>query len=228
MARNFQRGEARMFKSDFIEFFSKVHPATPAVVYLPFVAFCLYQAIAVVGTPVSTVAWQFVAGYFIWTLTEYWLHRLLFHLPVKGPISRRIYFVLHGVHHEYPWDMKRLVMPLAASLMGAAVFFTLFALIFGVAGAWPWTAGFATGYVIYDTVHWYTHAGKPKSKLFKYLRREHMIHHFKESASSTRFGVSAPYWDYVFGTTGRQADTEDGRQSDAQHEEPDLEDAAGA
>lgn len=206
MARKHHHGTARMFESDFIEFFSKVHPATPAIVYLPFASFCLYQAIAVYNVGVGTVLWQLLAGYFVWTLCEYWLHRLLFHLPVKGPITERIHFVLHGVHHDYPYDMKRLVMPLAASIMGATVFFGIFWLVFGWAGMWPWMAGFAIGYVVYDSLHWYTHAGKPTSRLFKYLRREHMLHHFKESEANTRYGVSCPYWDFVFGTAGNRTE----------------------
>ncbi len=32
----------RMFESDFMEFFSRVHPATPLVLYLPVVGYMLY------------------------------------------------------------------------------------------------------------------------------------------------------------------------------------------
>ena len=31
----------RMFKSDFMEFFSHIHPATPLVIYLPVVGYML-------------------------------------------------------------------------------------------------------------------------------------------------------------------------------------------
>src|SRR4030095_13182827 len=34
-------GTTRMFESNVLEFFSRVHPATPAVVYLPLAAYCL-------------------------------------------------------------------------------------------------------------------------------------------------------------------------------------------
>jgi hypothetical protein len=33
----------RMFKSDFLEFFSHVHPLMPHAIYLPLMAFMLYQ-----------------------------------------------------------------------------------------------------------------------------------------------------------------------------------------
>jgi sterol desaturase/sphingolipid hydroxylase (fatty acid hydroxylase superfamily) len=146
------------------------------------------------------MAWQFVAGYLGWTLTEYWLHRLFFHLPVRGPLSQRIYFFVHGVHHDWPWDHSRLVMPPSVSLLLGVVFYFLFRALFGDA-IHALFAGFVVGYVIYDTVHWYTHAGAPRSRLFRYLRREHLVHHFRESG--TRFGVSCPWWDVVFRTTGR-------------------------
>jgi 4-hydroxysphinganine ceramide fatty acyl 2-hydroxylase len=35
----------RMFESDFIEFFSRVHPAIPLVLYLPVVGYMLYVSI---------------------------------------------------------------------------------------------------------------------------------------------------------------------------------------
>jgi hypothetical protein len=50
-------------------------------------------------------------------------------------------------------------------------------------------------------LHWYSHVGTPTNAWLKYLRREHMIHHFKEQ--KTRFGVSCPWWDFIFRTTGR-------------------------
>jgi len=141
-----------------------------------------------------------LAGYLGWTLTEYWLHRLFFHLPVRGKISERIYFFVHGVHHDWPWDHSRLVMPPSVSIILAVAFYFLFRVLFGEAIHALFT-GFVIGYVVYDTVHWYTHAGSPQNRYLRFLRREHLVHHFRESG--TRFGVSCPWWDVVFRTTGR-------------------------
>lgn len=201
MAKSFQRGTARMFKSDFLEFFSKVHPATPAVVYLPVVTFSIYMASQVSGLGALGIVWRVGVGYLMWTLLEYWLHRLVFHLPHEGPITKKIYFYVHGVHHDYPYDHHRLVMPLAVSVGLATLFFGLFSAIWGVM-MWPYFAGLALGYVLYDTIHWYTHAGKPKNRILKALRRKHMIHHFKDD--DVWFGVSCPWWDYVFGTAAKR------------------------
>ncbi len=192
------RGSARMFKSDFLEWFSHVHPATPAVIFVPVVLASLYAAGVVYRMPAWTIAWNVAAGYVAWTLTEYWLHRLFFHLPVKGPISERIYFFVHGVHHDWPWDTTRLVMPPAVSLTLGGLFWLLFRGLFGYEGMYAYYAGFVGGYVIYDTVHYYTHAVAARNPIGKWLRREHLIHHFK--SPETRFGVSCPWWDYVFRT----------------------------
>jgi dihydroceramide fatty acyl 2-hydroxylase len=196
----FHKGSARMFRSDFLEWFSHVHPATPAVMFLPLVAIALYVAIAVKHTPVlASVGW-FVAGYFIWTLFEYWFHRLFFHVTVRGPRTERLYFWLHGVHHDWPWDRTRLVMPPSVSIAIALAAYGLARLIWGPEHMWAPYAGFVFGYTLYDTLHWYVHAGKPKSWLGRLLRREHLVHHFKEPTS--RFGVSCPWWDKVFRTEG--------------------------
>ena len=54
-------------------------------------------------------------GLFIWTLTEYVLHRFFFHaedywLP-KNPKIFAYHFLIHGIHHAFPMDKFRLVFP---------------------------------------------------------------------------------------------------------------------
>jgi sterol desaturase/sphingolipid hydroxylase (fatty acid hydroxylase superfamily) len=194
------KGTTRMFRSNFLEWFSHVHPATPAVLFLPLVAFALYQALATHHAPLpATLAW-FAGGYLLWTLFEYWFHRLFFHLQVRGPRTARMYFFVHGVHHDYPWDRTRLVMPPSVSLTLGVIAYFLFRLVWGPAAMWAPFGGFVLGYVLYDTIHWYVHVGKPRSWAGKVLRREHLVHHFREWDS--RFGVSCPWWDHVFRTTG--------------------------
>jgi sterol desaturase/sphingolipid hydroxylase (fatty acid hydroxylase superfamily) len=202
MAAKFHKGSARMFRSDFFEWFSHVHPATPAVMYLPLVAFSMYLAVQRT-TAVAAFAWL-VGGYFIWTLFEYWFHRLFFHVTVRGPRTDRLYFYIHGVHHDWPWDRTRLVMPPSVSLSIGTLAYFVHRAVFGTQQMWAPFAGFVLGYVIYDSVHWYVHAGKPTHWLGKMLRREHLVHHFKESDS--RFGVSCPWWDKVFRTEGTRDD----------------------
>ena len=57
----------RMFDSDFMEFFSRVHPATPLILYLPVIGFMLYVAIWRQAFPVvccrgTFPVWVFCSG----------------------------------------------------------------------------------------------------------------------------------------------------------------------
>jgi len=196
------RETARMFESDLLEKFSRVHPATPALLYLPVVLTSIVLALRVEGHGFGRVALELIFGYVLWTLFEYWAHRLLFHLTVVGPKTARIQFIIHGVHHDYPWDEDRLVIPAGASLLLCVLTYAAFHSIFGVGNMYGPFGGFVLGYVLYDELHWYVHARTPTTRFTRWLRREHFLHHFKQPG--TRFGVSCPWLDYVFGTRGKK------------------------
>ena len=181
-----------LFKSRFLDFFSRIHPAVPALIYGPAIV-----ALIVLGARDGLV----LAGLLLWTLSEYWLHRKIFHWDPDHPIGHRLHFIIHGVHHDHPNDRMRLVMPPGASIPLAALFFGLFWLIFGLPTALPLFAGFLIGYLMYDYTHYYLHHFVPKSKLGKRLREQHMRHHFQDHRYG--FGVSSPLWDVVFRTLPR-------------------------
>ena len=62
-------------------------------------------------------------GYALWTLFEYWLHRIVFHFEPEEGLGARFHWIIHGVHHDHPNDPMRLVMPPAVSIpLAAAVF----------------------------------------------------------------------------------------------------------
>ena len=86
--------------------FTRVHPAVPALLYLPVVAVLVGYALD--GMRVgSLLAWA-VVGYGLWTLTEYWLHRLVFHFEPEDGLGAKLHWLIHGVHHEHPNDPNRL------------------------------------------------------------------------------------------------------------------------
>jgi len=189
-----------LFKSRFLDFFSRIHPSVPALIYGPVIV-----ALIVLGAneglgPVE-VPLLIAAGVALWTLTEYWLHRKVFHWDPDHPLGHRLHFIIHGVHHDHPNDRLRLVMPPSASLPLAALFFGAFWLVFGLPAAYPLFAGFLIGYLIYDYTHYYLHHFVPKSNLGRRLREQHMRHHFQDHRFG--FGVSSPLWDVVFRTLPR-------------------------
>ena len=190
----------RMFKSDFMEFCSHVHPITPVVLYVPLIIYMLYAALWRNGLSILTTAGLFVVGVLIWTLLEYVIHRHIFHYEPKTRWGKKLHFIVHGVHHDYPNDATRLVMPPSVSIPLAVLFWVLFALIFG-RFAPGLSAGFAFGYVCYDSIHYATHHFPMKNRIGLWLKQYHLWHHYKDDQAG--YGVSSPLWDYVFRTFRR-------------------------
>ena len=193
----------RLFKSDFLEFFTHVSPITVLVIWLPVVGYFIYRSVVIEAPPVYILPVGLLLGVFVWTLAEYLLHRFIFHFPAKTDWQKRLSFLFHGVHHEQPRIKTRLVMPPAVSLPLALLFYGLFSLIFRTllkAPLWlfPVFAGFILGYIAYDMIHYGTHHIQMRKGYFRMVRQQHMHHHFQ--TPNKRFGVSSPLWDYVFGT----------------------------
>src|SRR5712691_3853955 len=190
----------RMFKSDLMELLSHVHPATPLVLYLPVVGYMLYAALWQSRLSILAVAGLFLLGVLVWTLLEYIIHRYVFHYEPTSRVGKQLHFIVHGVHHDYPNDAKRLVMPPAVSIPLAIVFYGLFFLLFGRAAPALW-AGFAGGYVCYDSVHYAIHHFPMKSGIWNRLKQHHLRHHYQDDHAG--YGVSSPLWDYIFRTNRR-------------------------
>jgi 4-hydroxysphinganine ceramide fatty acyl 2-hydroxylase len=209
----------RMFKREWLERLSHVHPLVPHVIFVPVIVGLLLLPTGLTGP--GRVGW-FLVGVATWTLTEYLIHRFLFHpppqieedtrellsalapgepcMPALPTWRHRFYFLVHGVHHDFPSDSTRLVMPPSVSVPLAALFFLLFRTVIGAPS--PITfAGFIAGYLFYDTTHYLTHRGHPRTSLGRVQRRRHFRHHYADSSHD--YGVTSPLWDVVLGTMGR-------------------------
>src|SRR3954466_973423 len=137
-----------MFESRLLDACSRVHPSVPVILFAPAIAilFVLGVERAATGTAVLLAA----GGYLLWTLTEYWMHRLVFHFEPEDGIGARLHWIIHGVHHDHPNDPLRLVMPPSVSIPLALGFWGLFVLVLGTPWANVFTAGFLAGYLTYD------------------------------------------------------------------------------
>jgi 4-hydroxysphinganine ceramide fatty acyl 2-hydroxylase len=186
---------ARLFKSDLLEVFTHVHPAVPHLIFIPAIGFMIYLSL---GMALTSFAFLFVFGVCLWTLAEYVIHRFLFHFEPRNLWQQRLYFLVHGVHHDYPNDSRRLVMPPVVSIPLSACFYGLFTLMLGSYYASPFWAGFITGYLVYDTMHYAIHHFRFRGKIGLMLRNRHLRHHFADPDHN--FGISSPLWDMVFGT----------------------------
>jgi len=193
------RASPPMFDSKLLDALSRVHPAIPVIIFGPAIVVLALWSLSKIG--VLLVLALVLGGYALWTLFEYWLHRLVFHFEPEDGLGARLHWIIHGVHHDHPNDPMRLVMPPAVSMpLGAAVFALLY-VAFGARYAPAIGAGFFAGYLVYDLTHYYLHHFRPRGRLGRMLRERHMRHHFQDDTRG--FGISAPYWDEVFRTSSR-------------------------
>ncbi len=188
----------RMFDNDLLEALSKVHFTVPLFIYLPVVAYFLYRSVGLYSLSFITILSLVLLGIFVWTLTEYTLHRFIFHLVPNSAWGEKMHFIFHGVHHDYPNDSKRLVMPPSVSVPLAVIFYFLFQVLLGTTLVAPFFVGFILGYIFYDMTHYAIHHYNMHNKFLLFIKNHHMKHHYKDPAKG--FGVSSPLWDDIIGT----------------------------
>jgi sterol desaturase/sphingolipid hydroxylase (fatty acid hydroxylase superfamily) len=198
----YNKGQATIFDSRRLEKLTKTHPLTIFAIYIPVIFGLLYFSKSMQHFNTGFIMLLFAAGLFSWTIFEYFAHRFAFHFHAKSDTGKKIVYILHGNHHEYPRDKKRLFMPAVPSILIA---FTLFMVVYFIAGlfisyniATSFFPGFITGYLLYGSMHYAIHAWAPPFKWMKPLWRNHHLHHYKDEDHG--FGVSSTLWDHAFGT----------------------------
>ncbi len=193
-----------MFENAFLERLTRIHYSVPLFLFIPVIVYSLYRALWIDHINDLSLAGYILLGLFVWTLTEYVMHRFVFHWMPPGKFGDRMHFVFHGVHHDYPSDSKRLVMVPTISIPLATLFFFLFKLILGLVNVFPFFIGFLSGYLFYDMVHYAIHHYNFKSKFWLDLKHHHMLHHYKDMDNG--YGVSSKFWDLIFRTTFEKKD----------------------
>ena len=188
----------RMFENDFLEALSKYILLFRYIfIYLLLVIFYI-KSISSYSLSFITIFSLALLGVFVWTFTEYTLHRFIFHFVPDSEWGRKMHFIFHGVHHDYPNDSKRLVMPPSVSMPLAVIFYFLFKFILGQVLVAPFFVGFIVGYLFYDITHYAIHHYNMHNKFWLFIKNHHMKHHYKDSKKG--FGVSSSLWDDVVGT----------------------------
>lgn len=195
-------GTDALFTNGFIEKFTRTHIAVPITMH------------ALIVIIISYFAWQqlsmvallllFAAGWLLWTFTEYWVHRYVYHVKTNKKWLLRIQHAGHGIHHQYPKDPTRLAMPPLPALILLSAFYGLF-WIFLRSYTIAFFPGFLFGYLSYISLHYAQHRLSPPkfgpwNKLWKY----HLLHHYRFPEDKA-FGVSTLLWDRVFGTLPQEA-----------------------
>lgn len=201
MPKNFVSNKdetVRMFENDYLESLSRVHPAVPVVIYLPVIFYFLYLAAVEPEITTLQIVLMIFTGIVVWSFTEYLLHRFVFHYQPKSKIGEKIHFIFHGVHHDYPSDSRRLVMPPSVSIPLATLFFFLFQYLLGNTLVNPFFVGFLSGYLFYDMTHYAVHHFNMHNKFWLAIKNHHMRHHYLNPGKG--FGVSSPVWDDILKT----------------------------
>lgn len=196
------KGQAKLFKNQYLEYLTKTHPLVIWGIYMPVIIFMLYYSNAVARMDLIQVALVFFSGIFFWTFFEYMIHRFAFHFIAESERAMKIVYIIHGNHHEYPRDKERLFMPPVPSLILASfIFSTMYFIAYWIGiteNVFAFFPGFMLGYLMYGSMHYAIHAWNPPYKWMKPLWRNHHLHHYKNDHMG--FGVSTTLWDRFFGT----------------------------
>ncbi|MEN9686287.1 MAG: hypothetical protein RLZZ28_2073 [Bacteroidota bacterium] len=187
----------RMFKSNFMESLSKVHFSVPLFIFIPAIFFFGYQSFAG-GISLVNFALYFLFGLGVWTLTEYVMHRFVFHFHPTSEFGKKVNFIFHGVHHDYPRDKMRLVLPPSVSIPLASLFYYMFSQFLSQQFLFAFFAAFLLGYLIYDMLHYAMHHYNFKSGIMRRIKQHHMLHHYDEPSKG--YGVSSSLWDIILRT----------------------------
>lgn len=188
----------RLFKNPILEALTHVHPSIPFVLWIPIVSYFIFLGITQTSMSFLMNIVLICAGVIFWTITEYGMHRYVFHYNASTKIGKYLVFLFHGIHHDDPQDPTRLVMPPVVSLTLGFVFYQGFKMLMGGEACMPFFAGFISGYLVYDYVHFATHHFTPRTQWGKKTKENHMKHHFIPKGA--KWGVSTSVWDHVFGT----------------------------
>ncbi|MBS1680521.1 MAG: sterol desaturase family protein [Bacteroidetes bacterium] len=184
-----------MFKSNWLEPFTKVHYSVPLIIYVPVICIFLFKSFSAETFSFTAFSMSFGCGLIVWTFTEYFLHRFVFHYVPASSWGQRLHFIFHGVHHDFPNDRLRLVMPPSVSIPLALGFYFLFRSVLPASWLPAFFAAFLIGYLIYDMAHYAFHHGSFQNPILKKMKQHHMRHHFQEPDKG--YGVSSILWDKI-------------------------------
>src|SRR4051794_34218544 len=146
----FLKASPPMFKSGLLDRFTRVHHMVPVVIFLPAIVLLLATGVGRLGL-LPSLAYA-AGGYALWTLAEYWIHRVIFHFEPEDGVGARLHWMIHGVHHDHPNDPLRLVMPPAASIPLAIVVVGAIFLIAGAVHGPAGAAGFPICYPVFAQI----------------------------------------------------------------------------
>lgn len=168
------------------------------LIWVPVALLCIYVAYTHYQLGPLQIITGFFAGVFFWTFLEYLIHRFIFHWQPSSKSLKTIVYKLHGKHHEYPTLRNTFMWPSWTVIFGVVGYLLQIVLQIPAGYRELLVAGIAVGFLGYETVHYGTHHWSAHSRLWKFFKRYHALHHYKEA--NKNYGVTTSLWDHVFGT----------------------------
>ncbi|MGI8893130.1 MAG: sterol desaturase family protein [Bacteroidia bacterium] len=191
------KGTKQLFENPVMEGLSRTNFWFPISLYYIAATVVLGYGLATETFALWKIPVIFITGFILFSFVEYLIHRFIFHFEPKNEKQKKLMYAIHGVHHEFPRDKDRLVMPPVISVLLAMLFFFFFNFIMGKY-AFLFFPGFAAGYSTYLFIHYAVHAYRQPQNFLKFLWKHHTLHHYKDTDSA--FAVSLPIWDVLFKT----------------------------
>lgn len=185
-----------LFKNKFLNLLTWSNPVFIFSMYAVISVLMIYYALSDPDMTVIQAVLLFCAGMFAWSFAEYLLHRFLYHKIEDASYDSGLQYLFHGVHHQYPHDQTKIVLPPVPSLLIAALLTGFFYLLMGRYSL-LFSPGFMIGYSLYMWIHYIVHKYPIPAK-HNFWWRHHNIHHYQQHDRA--FGVSSPLWDIIFRT----------------------------
>lgn len=179
-----------VFQNKWLDKLTRTHISIPVTLFFLYAIGLLYYTKVATDLSNTQVIGLFFAGIFFFTFLEYVMHRFAYHPGEHAsPARQEFCYTVHGIHHDYPKDKKRLALPPVASVAVGTVLLIVFRFILGNF-AFAFLAGFLVGYALYLLVHYSVHIFRMPKNFLKALWVNHSIHHY--SPEEVLFGVSSP------------------------------------
>lgn len=141
----------------------------------------------------------FVAGWLIWSISEYLYNRFVFHEGTFLGLNITTWKEHHDKHHRYPTDERYILFPASLLIISSLALLSVFWLLFSWL-SFSLLAGFLSGYLVFIFLHYFQHTVKLDKPNFLFrLWRQHYLHH--TVYPDTAFGVSTTFWDTFFNSS---------------------------
>ena len=151
----------------------------------------------------------FIIGMAAYALSEYLIHRFLFHMKTpKKPFLLKMIKRLHFDHHVDTDNLKLLFLPIWFSIPNFLIASVIFYLITAnLQLTIAFLAGIAAYFLYYEWKHYIAHKPiQPRTELGRRIKKAHLWHHFKNE--NYWFGVTHTSIDKTFGTYKDQKQVE--------------------